>query len=162
LSPTSFDQVNQELWLNAATSSGNKIAAAASNAGSLTASDSVISRTNGGRIDFQLDAGPARGGATYHLLISASGTTPPKQWNGAWVALVPDPWTWWSLNQSANPAVQNFNGQLDSNGLAAAILDAAPNTIATSLIGAEITLCFVTEQPGAAFVSNSVVVSVLN
>lgn len=162
LSPTSFDLVNEELWLNSVTPSGNIIVTAASNAGSLTASDSVISRTNGGRIDFQLDAGPARGGANYHLLISASGTSPPQRWNGAWVALVPDPWTWWSLNQSGNPAVQNFSGQLDANGVAAAILDAAPNTIATSLIGAEITLCFVTEQPGTAFVSDSVVVSVLN
>jgi hypothetical protein len=83
-----------------------------------------ISAATGAQIEFQLQAGPAQAGRNYLLLGSVSGTLPGHPLPGGQVLpLNWDAFTDLVLVLLNTPVCQNFLGQLDGAGEAAALLD---------------------------------------
>jgi hypothetical protein len=95
---------------------------------SLTANPYTISTAAGGTVDLALDAGVHNAGRTYLILSGVTGIDPGTVLPGGY-ALLPlnwDPWTDVVLNLVNTVLFQNFIGQIDPTGMAAAQINAPP------------------------------------
>ncbi|RMH04891.1 MAG: DUF1028 domain-containing protein [Planctomycetota bacterium] len=162
LAATARDEAAAELWLSRAAAGGvRELLAAPLAAGSLTASSDTLSAAAGGRIDFQLDAGPAWAGASY-LLLAGAAAGPAQPLPGGGVLPFPtDDATDLVRALAGQPPFLGFTGVLDAVGAAAAALDLAPGQVVDpGLIGRGYRLAFVAERGGERFVSAAVDLSI--
>ncbi len=84
---------------------------------------SEVSAALGGVVDFTINIGPNKGGATYLLVASGSGTSPGAIVDGVNVPLNPDIWTDISLTFAGSAIFPSSLGTLDTSGSATAQMD---------------------------------------
>ncbi len=85
-----------------------------------------------------VDAGPARSGLPYFVLMSASGFGPGANYGGTWIPINPDPFIFTGVTLSNTPLFPNFAGATDTNGQATANVR-LPAALATYLVGTRFT-----------------------
>ena len=124
----------------------------------LAASQATLSMASGGRIEFVLDAGPARAHDGYWLLGSISGTTPGLQLGPNLVLpLRADAYTMFTAQQPNTAPLQGSLGSLDATGKAVARFQLPPN-LPAGLLGLSIDHAYFTWSTASSptFVSPAV------
>jgi glucose/arabinose dehydrogenase len=125
----------------------------------LFASSDQVSLLNGGRVDFQLQAGAANAGKAYHLIGSLTGTFPGTQFGSVTLPLNTLGDLWFQLTwQPFSPALlQNTIGLLDNAGLGQAAIVVPP--LPLSLLGLQFHHAFLVQDGTTqqyVFASNAV------
>ena len=112
---------------------------------SLTSTETAISASQGGTVQFEIDAGPAHAGENCLLAVSITGTG-PTMINGVSVPITLDPLTTLIFNGSNTPSFQNFKSTLDGSGRATATM-VLPPTALPNIPGITLYLAALTIQP---------------
>ncbi len=124
---------------------------------SLEVLGSPVSAASGGRLDFLLDAGPERAGASFLVLGSGSPAPGGLEIAGMALPLERDAFTDLLLQEPGALAVVDLDGRLDAQGRGAAALELAPGTPLPAVwLDRPYRFCFVATDGMAPFVSNVV------
>ncbi|KAA3605467.1 MAG: hypothetical protein DWQ01_19285 [Planctomycetota bacterium] len=121
----------------------------------------AMSASAGGQVELQLQAGSEHAFRSYWLLASMSGTEPgtPLPGGQSTLPLNHDALGDWFLANLNGPALQNFAGNLDASGGAAATLDTL-GPLAPSYIGQTVHFAFALRNPWD-FASNPMALLIL-